>query len=701
LLVRARFPGWRSLLEGSCALCGHRYVQDLPSGHGLVYPTTLDLDTGDVFDEGGAVWFSSRLRSMWESPDGAPVRFGITVNEVRSRVVVLNCLDPIYGHSVFKLLNVQREIARDDGLGCVILITKSLAHLVPESVSEVWDVDEPTARLAGWLLELEERVDSELQRFDSCLLSKAFPHPHPSTYDIRSFVREAEDLALARPSVVLCLRDDRCWGRNPHAQARNVARFCLLFRRRFPDARCWVIGVGEPGGLPPDIRDLRCRRPSADVESAWLQAFAGADLVVGVHGSHMVLPSGLARSTIELLPTSRYGNIFQATLLSENDAMSSLMTHRTIYGNEHLSDIAPGRVCAIATSLLLERDRFHHLMRGPASGETQGEVPTIRASPKIDSTSHSKPDKFHRIVVTTPGSFARRMSQRGEGLRRRRTEWRLSRDARKVRSFPVVLADERGTLFEITCRDELESFLRHRGHFERDVLNFASSVLDAGMTAIDVGANVGSFTATFGRSVGNTGRVYAFEPLPSSYRRLLRNLELNGLSNVEASPLAVSDSRGEVRLFSYGLGFESWTTLAPRTIELPHATLAATEGETVESTTLDDYCSDHEIGKIDLLKIDVEGAELRVLTGAIRLLQERRIDAVVVEVSDNTLEAFGDSAYGVLELLEHHGVRPHVFDSGRLRPFRVAGKHRVLSNVIGLSASARARIGVESSGDHK
>ncbi|MGZ8693864.1 MAG: hypothetical protein ACXWYS_00300, partial [Gaiellaceae bacterium] len=149
---RLRFPGWRSLLDGTCAGCGHRYLQDLPAGHGLVYPSTLDLTTGETFDPSGATWFSSWLRGAWEEPDGGPVELESAVRAHHDSVVLLNCLDPIYGHALLKLLNVQRELASEPG--CIVLVPAALTALVPDGVAEAWIVREPVSRLRGWLVDL-------------------------------------------------------------------------------------------------------------------------------------------------------------------------------------------------------------------------------------------------------------------------------------------------------------------------------------------------------------------------------------------------------------------------------------------------------------------------------------------------------------------------------------------------------------------
>ena len=149
----------------------------------------------------------------------------MTVNEACRSVVLLNCLDPVYGHSILKLLNAQREIAREEGVGCIVLVPTSLSPLVPDGTAEIWQVSEPVSRLEGWLLELEERVALELGRFERCLLSPAYPHPHPSTYDLEALVDRITPERLGDPSVVLALRDDRLWGSKARAQADNVARF--------------------------------------------------------------------------------------------------------------------------------------------------------------------------------------------------------------------------------------------------------------------------------------------------------------------------------------------------------------------------------------------------------------------------------------------------------------------------------------------
>ncbi|MCA1656653.1 MAG: FkbM family methyltransferase [Actinobacteria bacterium] len=204
---------------------------------------------------------------------------------------------------------------------------------------------------------------------------------------------------------------------------------------------------------------------------------------------------------------------------------------------------------------------------------------------------------------------------------------------------PAVLTDARGTRFELIDRTEVAQFLEHRGHFEGAELDLLRRYLRPGDVALDVGANIGHFTATIGRAVGAEGFVHAFEPLASNRERLRRTLELNGLqSRVEVVAAAVTAQAGEVSIVDYGEGFGSWATTKPAEHDLrgdvPHdATTIAVPG-----VTLDDYCREHAIEHVAVLKIDVEGAEFDVIDGATALLAAGA-DMLVVECSDSTLTA--------------------------------------------------------------
>ena len=169
-----------------------------------------------------------------------------------------------------------------------------------------------------------------------------------------------------------------------------------------------------------------------------------------------------------------------------------------------------------------------------------------------------------------------------------------------------------------------------------------------GWTIVDVGAHVGIYTVRAARMVGEGGRVIAVEPHPSNYAVLLRNLQRNMLRNVIPLDFAISDHEGEHRLLlSKGSG--GHTLLASGgagSLELSnlqklwsHSLFAPGEDRArsiaVRTATLDQLVENCG-GKVDLVKIDVEGAELLVLNGATRTLRRSGV-RVVIETHSHEL----------------------------------------------------------------
>jgi FkbM family methyltransferase len=696
-VARLRFAGWRKLVDGRCETCGHRYLQDLPTGHGLLYPTTLDLDSGETFDPVGAAWFADSLARIWREPDVGPVAFEVDSRRQARDVVLLDCLDMVWGHSVLKLLNVQRELAERSDREVIAVVPGSLAPLVPEEVAEVWVVREQTPRFRGWLTGLERRMEAELDRFDSCLLSPAFPHPHPTTYDLPALAARFQPERVGEPSVLLSLREDRLWGSEAEAQQENVDRFVELLRSRFPDAGFAALGLGGASPLGAEVTDLRSAAPSDEIEGRWLGLARGADLVVGVHGSNLLLPSGLAGATIELLPQPRFGNALQATLVREHDPLMALANHRLWPGNADLSDVSPERVAELAVALLGVRERFALMMTGPASGERPGPVETL---PPEHFRPYSAAPTVGRRRWKPQVDLRGTVRARVEALAARRRGVRIALRARRI-PLPAVLTDRRGNRFELETPQEVRTFLEFGGHPEATEVDLASRCVQPGGVAFDVGANIGAFTAALARASGDGGAVHAFEPATATALRLERTIELNALANVVVNRAAVADEIGSRELYTYGPGLESWTGLAPREIQLEGRALEATATSAVETTSLDAYCATRGLERIDFLKLDVEGAEGRALVGAARLLGEDRIDLLMIELADTTLEAFGDTSNELVDTLERHGLTVRSLCDGELEPFRPLGRVETLTTVVASNArgdAALSRLGLVPAG---
>tara|TARA_A100001011_G_C14203611_1_gene796802 strand:- start:332 stop:1051 length:720 start_codon:yes stop_codon:yes gene_type:complete len=160
------------------------------------------------------------------------------------------------------------------------------------------------------------------------------------------------------------------------------------------------------------------------------------------------------------------------------------------------------------------------------------------------------------------------------------------------------------------------------------VKNLFSS--DSEITVFDVGAHIGQ-SATFYKSTYKNSNIYSFEPFPNSFE-LLKKLNLN---NFKSFKLGLSDKKGlESFCSNKGSPTNSLLSLSQNAKE----TWDGIEGLSevgifdCEFTTLDDFCDENEVEFIDFLKIDVQGAEFKVLKGAHRSLNEKRIGVIQLEV---------------------------------------------------------------------
>jgi hypothetical protein len=94
-----------------------------------------------------------------------------------------------------------------------------------------------------------------------------------------------------------------------------------------------VTGIGEPGGLPSWISDQRVSEIDETIEKNWCTVYAESDVVIGIHGSNMLLPSALSGSTIELVPADRWINIYQDIIVSDNNVRISMSRIRMLNMN--------------------------------------------------------------------------------------------------------------------------------------------------------------------------------------------------------------------------------------------------------------------------------------------------------------------------------------------------------------------------------
>jgi FkbM family methyltransferase len=164
------------------------------------------------------------------------------------------------------------------------------------------------------------------------------------------------------------------------------------------------------------------------------------------------------------------------------------------------------------------------------------------------------------------------------------------------------------------------------------------------MVFVDIGANIGIHTLQAARAVGATGMVYSFEPDPKTFGILQQNVRANGFHRVELYPLAVLDRKGELPLYRVE-GLSTWNNI--------FGGKDAASSVLVESAALDEALQ--HVPRIDVIKIDAEGAEPAILRGMEKILARNPGVRLLLEYAPQHLHRAGVSPAQFLEGLFGQG----------------------------------------------
>ncbi len=175
------------------------------------------------------------------------------------------------------------------------------------------------------------------------------------------------------------------------------------------------------------------------------------------------------------------------------------------------------------------------------------------------------------------------------------------------------------------------------------------------MTVFDVGANVGEMTLLFSPFVAD-GSVHAFEASKSTFKRLELVCSATERRNVVLNNLALAEKTGTINLHVYDETLSTFNSQAARPLKDYGLDIEPVGIEEVAAQTVDDYCESKSIERIDLLKIDVEGAEFQVMQGARRMLRDKRIGCLTFEFGQTTFD-MGNSPEEIEIFLREMGYK--------------------------------------------
>lgn len=182
-------------------------------------------------------------------------------------------------------------------------------------------------------------------------------------------------------------------------------------------------------------------------------------------------------------------------------------------------------------------------------------------------------------------------------------------------------------------------------------------------TVFDIGANVGLYTALFSKLVGDLGQVHSFEPYSLTYNILRRNVKNMKLRNVRTYDVALGNCERNVSL--------EVPIVGKNTVNDPYVHVNLGKEGDIKMLTIDDFVAENNITKVDFLKIDVEGFEFFVLSGAQETIRSFS-PAILIEIEQEWTSRYGKQKKEVDSLLKDDlGYSAYELANRRLKPVSI------------------------------
>ncbi len=233
------------------------------------------------------------------------------------------------------------------------------------------------------------------------------------------------------------------------------------------------------------------------------------------------------------------------------------------------------------------------------------------------------------------------------------------------------------------------------GTMDLDEAPYCVSILRPGETFVDVGANWGYYTLLASDKVGCTGRIVAIEADPRNYALLHRTITLNHLKQVECIQIAVGPESGTVQFvtcpenlpnqgISHIKGLHRPTSLAGNRAKMESNIQQVFN---VEARPLDLILKEANIHHVDLLKMDIEGAEALAVQGMKQGLNQQTYRRIFLELHSNLLHEYNSSLASITEFLRSFGYQIFHYQKGRVSPFKIDNATEPRPLIVALAES--------------
>jgi len=215
-----------------------------------------------------------------------------------------------------------------------------------------------------------------------------------------------------------------------------------------------------------------------------------------------------------------------------------------------------------------------------------------------------------------------------------------------VNSFAISQLNESKIIInnQIMYLDEKDSLqLNFNGNFEPVETEIVKKEIKENDIILDVGANIGYYSLIFAQLIGKSGKVYSFEPDPTNFEILKKNILVNKHENVILENKAVSNKEGNLKLY---LSTEN------NGMHRIYPSKWCKESIDINSIKIDNYFNKNQ--KIDFIKLDIEGAEYDALLGMESIIQNNENIVIFIEFVPTSLEEHGTNPEKVIDFFINH-----------------------------------------------
>ncbi len=189
----------------------------------------------------------------------------------------------------------------------------------------------------------------------------------------------------------------------------------------------------------------------------------------------------------------------------------------------------------------------------------------------------------------------------------------------------------------------------------RHMSNLLKKITSKKIVCFDVGANIGFFSLTMAKELENKNcEIHSFEPNPYTLTFLDKNLTLNPklADSIFRNSIGLSDKAGTFQL--------SYNHRNTGSANIFDSASNSEEVAEIEVKTLDDYCVEHNINHIDLLKVDIEGAELNFLKGAEKIISKSKNMVLIMEIMEDNCKQAGYTSSQLYNKVIGFGFKPYL-----------------------------------------